>query len=223
MKDLQVSEVFKDLVEFVFREYKGGLDIVVSEESAKNIMHRELIENTLYKYISNREWDISFNGKGKLYLSEQGGGYVKVELRNQVFPHPEFGDSDTNELFRFKVKTHLVEHFLDLNSEPTNDFEVSDDFIENFEVPFNLQIKTIDGDNLPRNVRLDCLNHDVHMTSEQSLQIAEIIYRAVKSDTTGAVFLALGGDYLEIKVQGKSGDVEVFEFSDSPLIIEIDK
>lgn len=223
MKDLQVSEVFTDPVEFVFREYRGGLNIEITGVSAQNVKHLELIENTLHNYISNREWDISFNGKGKLYLSEQGGGYVQVELRNQVFPHSEFGDSDTNELFRFKVKTHLVEHFLDLNSEPTNDFEVSDDFIGNFEVPFNLQIKTIDGDVLPKNVRLDCLNHDVHMTTEQSLQIAEIIYRAVKSDTTGAVFQALGGDYLEIKVQGKSGDVEVFEFSDSPLIIEIDK
>jgi hypothetical protein len=223
MKDLQVSEVFKDPVEFVFSEYRGGLNIELSEVSVHNVKHLELIENTLHNYISNREWDISFNGKGKLYISEQCGGYVQVKLRNQVFPHSEFGDSDTNELFRFKVKTHLVEHFLDLNSEPTNDFEVSDDFIENFEVPFNLQIKTIDGDVLPKNVRLDCLNYDVHMTSEQSLQIAERIYRAVKSDTTGAVFLTLGGDYLEIKVQCKSGDVEVFEFSDSPLIIEIDK
>jgi hypothetical protein len=223
MKDLQVSEVFREPVEFVFREYRRGLNIELSEVSAQNVKHLELIENTLHNYISNREWDISFNGRGRLFVGEQVGGYVEIEIRNQVFPHPEYGDSDTNELFRFKVKTLLVELFLDLNSETLNVFEVSDDFIENFEVPFNLYLKAIDGDLLPKDVKLDCLKHDVHITSEQSLQIAERIYRAVKSDKTGAVFLSLGGDYLEIKVQGKSGGFEVFEFSDSPVIIEIDR
>ena len=222
MKDLQVSEVFKDPVEFVFSEYGGGLNIELSEVSVHNVKHLELIENTLHNYISNREWDISFNGRGKLYIGEQDEGYIEVELRNQVFPHPEFGDSDSNELFRLEIKTLLVKHFLDLDSETSDELELSDDFIEKFEVPFKLCLKTIDGYVLSKDVKFDCLKHDEQITREQSIQIAESVYRAVKSDATGAVFMTLGGDYIEIEFQGARNNVEVFEFSESPIIIKMD-
>lgn len=222
MKDQKLSAAIKDGIQFSFREKMGGFLIEFAEFSTENGKQLELIEMTLHNYISNREWDISFNGRGKLYIDEQDEGYIEVELRNQVFPHSGFGDSDTNELFRFEVKALLVKHFLDLVSETSDELELSDDFIENFEVPFNLHLKTIDGVVLPNKVKLDCLNDDVQITRKQSIQIAESVYRAVKSDATGAVLLTLGGDYIEIEFQGTSNDLEVFEFSEIPIIIKID-
>lgn len=222
MKDQKLSAAIKDGIQFSFKEKMGGFLIELAEVSAENGKHLELIENTLHNYISNREWDFSFNGRGKLYIGEQDEGYIEVELRNQVFPHLEYGDSNTNELFRYEVKALLVRHFLDFVSETCDELELSDDFIENFEVPFNLHIKTIDGVVLPNKIKLDCLNGDVQITRKQLIKMAEAVYRSAKSDATGAVFLTLGGYYMEIKFEGVSSDVEVFEFSESPIIIEID-
>jgi hypothetical protein len=212
---------FKSILQFNFNENMGSLVVGLTEVSSENEKYLELIEMTLHNYISNREWDISFNGRGKLYIGDQEEGFIEVELRNKVFPHSEFGDSVTNELFRFEVKRLLVECFHNLINENSDDLELTDDFIENFEVLFNLQLKTIDGIVLPKDVKLDCLKNDVQITSEQSIQIAERIYSAVKSDATGAIFLTLGGDNTEIEFQGLSGEVEVFEYSVSPITIEI--
>ena len=222
MKDQKLSAAIKNGIQFSFGEKMGSLAIELAEVSSQNGKHLELIENTLHNYISNREWDISFNGRGRLYIGEQDEGYIEVELRNQVFPYSGFGDSDTNELFLFEVKSLLVKHFLNLVSETSDELELSDDFIENFEVPFNLHLKTIDGFVLPNKVKLDCLNDGVQITRKQSIQMAESLYRSVKSDATGAVYLTLGGDYIEIEFQGAWNYLEVFEFEESPIIIKID-